>query len=142
MPDTFIDFKKQRFRWAYGAMQILREHSGSMLRKDGGLTGGQRYHFLAGWLPWLADGFNLLFTGGAIAWSVAMIVSSSDASTALDPPLLTFSVLPLTLFAFKLMKLIHCMSHASVPICVKPLPPQSLAWRCRIPLAWPYSKGW
>jgi hypothetical protein len=88
-------------------MQILREHSGSMLRKDGGLSGGQRYHFLAGWLPWLADGFNLLFTGGAIAWSIAMIVSSSDASTALDPPLLTFSVLPLTLFAFKLMKLIH-----------------------------------
>ena len=27
MPDTFLDFKKQRFRWAYGAMQILRRHS-------------------------------------------------------------------------------------------------------------------
>ena len=107
MPDTFIDFKKQRFRWAYGAMQILRRHSRSMLRGNGGLTGGQRYHFLAGWLPWLADGFNLLFTGGAIAWSIAMISTSGDASTALDPPLLTFSVLPLTLFAFKLMKLIH-----------------------------------
>ena len=24
MPDTFVDFKKQRFRWAYGAMQILQ----------------------------------------------------------------------------------------------------------------------
>ncbi len=107
MPDTFIDFKKQRFRWAYGAMQILRAHSRSMLRKDAGLSQGQRYHFLAGWLPWLADGFNLLFTGGAIAWSIAMIISSKEASTALDPPLLTFSVLPLTLFAFKLMKLIH-----------------------------------
>src|SRR5574340_1774426 len=23
MPDTFIDYKKQRFRWAYGAVQIL-----------------------------------------------------------------------------------------------------------------------
>jgi branched-chain amino acid transport system ATP-binding protein len=23
MPDTFLDFKKQRFRWAYGAAQIL-----------------------------------------------------------------------------------------------------------------------
>jgi cellulose synthase/poly-beta-1,6-N-acetylglucosamine synthase-like glycosyltransferase len=68
MPDTFIDFKKQRFRWAYGAMQILRSHSRSMFSKKGGLTSGQRYHFLAGWLPWLADGFNLLFTGGAIAW--------------------------------------------------------------------------
>ena len=27
MPDTFTDFKKQRFRWAYGAMQILRRTS-------------------------------------------------------------------------------------------------------------------
>ncbi|MDH4318257.1 MAG: glycosyltransferase, partial [Desulfobulbaceae bacterium] len=26
MPDTFVDFKKQRFRWAYGAVQILRRH--------------------------------------------------------------------------------------------------------------------
>ena len=27
MPDTFIDYKRQRFRWAYGAMQILRHHA-------------------------------------------------------------------------------------------------------------------
>jgi exo-beta-1,3-glucanase (GH17 family)/cellulose synthase/poly-beta-1,6-N-acetylglucosamine synthase-like glycosyltransferase len=107
MPDTFIDFKKQRFRWAYGAMQILRRHRSTLLGRKGNLTAGQRYHFLAGWLPWVADGFNLLFTGGAIAWSIAMIVSSSDPSTALDAPLLTFSVLPLTLFVFKLVKLIH-----------------------------------
>ena len=26
MPDTFLDFKKQRFRWAYGAVLILRHH--------------------------------------------------------------------------------------------------------------------
>ena len=26
MPDTFIDFKKQRFRWAYGAIQIIKKH--------------------------------------------------------------------------------------------------------------------
>ena len=30
MPDTFIDFKKQRFRWAYGAMQILKRHARSL----------------------------------------------------------------------------------------------------------------
>lgn len=27
MPDTFIDFKKQRFRWAYGAIQIIKHHA-------------------------------------------------------------------------------------------------------------------
>ena len=27
MPDTFVDFKKQRYRWAYGAIQIMRHHA-------------------------------------------------------------------------------------------------------------------
>ena len=103
MPDTFIDFKKQRFRWAYGAMQILRAHTHTLFSRDGGLTAGQRYHFLAGWLPWVADGFNMVFTAGAIAWSIAMMFSPRGV----QPPLMVFSYLPLTLFAFKIMKLIH-----------------------------------
>ena len=74
MPDTFIDYKRQRFRWAYGAMQILRHHARALLRPShSALTAGQRYHFIAGWLPWVADGFNLLFNIAAIGWSIAMI---------------------------------------------------------------------
>jgi cellulose synthase/poly-beta-1,6-N-acetylglucosamine synthase-like glycosyltransferase/exo-beta-1,3-glucanase (GH17 family) len=103
MPDTFIDFKKQRFRWAYGAMQILRAHTSTLFSRNNGLTAGQRYHFLAGWLPWVADGFNLVFTAGAILWSIAMMLDIRE----IQPPLMTFSYLPLTLFAFKIMKLIH-----------------------------------
>lgn len=46
MPDTFIDFKKQRFRWAYGAIQIIKHHASALLRGKGSeLTRGQRYHF-------------------------------------------------------------------------------------------------
>ena len=104
MPDTFIDYKKQRFRWAYGAMQILRRHSAELFgRKHTKLTNGQRYHFLAGWLPWVADGFNLVFNIAAIAWSLAMII----APTQIDAPLMMFSVLPLSLFVFKLSKMIY-----------------------------------
>jgi exo-beta-1,3-glucanase (GH17 family)/cellulose synthase/poly-beta-1,6-N-acetylglucosamine synthase-like glycosyltransferase len=104
MPDTFIDFKKQRFRWAYGAMQILRAHTSSLFsHRDQRLTAGQRYHFIAGWLPWIADGLNLLFNALAIGWTVAMII----APARIEPPLLMFSVLPLSLFTFKLVKLIH-----------------------------------
>ncbi len=67
MPDTFLDFKKQRSRWAFGAMQILRRHFHELVRGRGArLTRGQRYHFLAGWLPWLADGFNLVFNSAAL----------------------------------------------------------------------------
>ena len=77
MPDTFLDYKKQRFRWAYGAVLILRDHISSLfgLRRNH-LTPGQRYHFLAGWLPWFADGVNLLFNIGALLWTLAMVCVS------------------------------------------------------------------
>ncbi|MFM1886534.1 MAG: hypothetical protein RL026_1691 [Pseudomonadota bacterium] len=104
MPDTFIDFKKQRYRWAYGAMQIMRKHWSAIWRpSESALTAGQRYHFAAGWLPWIADGFNLAFNLAALCWSAAMIY----APAKVDPPLMLFSVLPLALFTFKLAKLVH-----------------------------------
>ena len=103
MPDTFVNFKKQRFRWAYGAMQILKAHARALFLEGGPLSPGQRYHFIAGWLPWTADGCNLLFNLAALAWSVAMVW----APRHIEPPLVVYSVLPLSLFTFKLAKLIH-----------------------------------
>jgi len=103
MPDTYIDFKKQRFRWAYGAVQIIRRHARALLL--GGntkLTYGQRYHFVAGWIPWLADGINLFFTFGALLWSAAMAIFPR-----VDPPMMTLSILPLILFVFKVAKLFY-----------------------------------
>jgi exo-beta-1,3-glucanase (GH17 family)/cellulose synthase/poly-beta-1,6-N-acetylglucosamine synthase-like glycosyltransferase len=109
MPDTFIDFKKQRFRWAYGAIQIIKRHTASLLRgKDTELTRGQRYHFLAGWLPWVADGMNIFFTLGALLWSAAMII----VPTRVDPPLLIFAIPPLALFVFKVGKIIFLYRRA------------------------------
>jgi exo-beta-1,3-glucanase (GH17 family)/cellulose synthase/poly-beta-1,6-N-acetylglucosamine synthase-like glycosyltransferase len=103
MPDTFIDFKKQRFRWAYGAMQILKAHARALFLEGGPLSPGQRYHFVAGWLPWVADGCNLLFNLAALGWSAAMVWEPGKV----DPPLVMYSVLPLSLFTFKLAKLVH-----------------------------------
>ncbi|MGH8236209.1 MAG: hypothetical protein ACREXP_04200, partial [Steroidobacteraceae bacterium] len=91
-------------RWAYGAVQILRAHARALFsHSDERLTRGQRYHFVAGWLPWLADGLNLVFTIAALVWSFAMIVAPHLS----DPPLIMFSALPLSLFTFKLVKLAH-----------------------------------
>jgi exo-beta-1,3-glucanase (GH17 family)/cellulose synthase/poly-beta-1,6-N-acetylglucosamine synthase-like glycosyltransferase len=104
MPDTFIDFKKQRFRWAYGAMQILRRHAARLLLPGrSNLTYGQRYHFIAGWLPWMADSINLLFTISALLWSVAMCL----LPLKFDPPLVILSVMPMSLFIFKVAKMIY-----------------------------------
>jgi cellulose synthase/poly-beta-1,6-N-acetylglucosamine synthase-like glycosyltransferase len=102
IPDTFLDFKKQRFRWAYGAVLILRHHLMALLGlKKTALTAGQRYHFIAGWLPWLADGFSLLFNLAALAWTLAMIWWPEYVA----PPHMIFAVLPLSLFLFKLSKM-------------------------------------
>jgi len=104
MPDTFVDFKKQRYRWAYGAIQILRHHSRT-LRRGGQshLTHGQRYHFIAGWLPWLADSINFIFTFAALCWSTAMIHSPAR----FDPPLIILSSVPLAFFVFKMVKMFY-----------------------------------
>ncbi|MBU0498668.1 MAG: glycosyltransferase [Gammaproteobacteria bacterium] len=102
MPDTFTDFKKQRYRWAYGAIQILKHHASQLF---GGnhckLRAGQRYHFIAGWLPWIADGINLIFNLAALYWSLAIIALPQY----FNAPQLIYSALPLSLFVFKLSKL-------------------------------------
>lgn len=103
IPDTFIDYKKQRYRWAYGAIQILKHHYKSLFTKDSSLSFGQRYHFLAGWLPWIADGMNLFYTLGAIVWSILMIINPKHV----DPPLTIFMIPPIVLFGFKIIKLVH-----------------------------------
>lgn len=103
IPDTFIAYKKQRYRWAYGAMQILRSHARQLLNMNGdGLKPGQRYHFLAGWLPWIADGFNLIFTAMAIFWSLLMLL---DPITYNAPPML-ISLIPVFFFGFKIVKML------------------------------------
>lgn len=103
IPDNFIDYRKQRFRWAYGAVQIMRKYARPLfLGGETRLTLGQRYHFIAGWLPWIADGMNLFFTLGALLWSAGMIVSKH-----IDPPLAVYAIPPLALFFFKLLKLYY-----------------------------------
>ena len=102
MPDTFLDYKKQRFRWAYGSVLILRHHMMAMFGlARTRLTRGQRYHFLAGWLPWFADGINMLFNILALAWSCGMIIFPDY----LSPPNIAFAALPVMLFFFKSIKM-------------------------------------
>jgi exo-beta-1,3-glucanase (GH17 family)/cellulose synthase/poly-beta-1,6-N-acetylglucosamine synthase-like glycosyltransferase len=101
MPDTFADFQKQRFRWAYGAVRILRAHRRELLGlRRTSLSAGQRYHFVSGWLPWFADGFNLLFNLAALFWSVGMVAFP----LSFMPPYITVALVPLVLFGFKMSK--------------------------------------
>uniref|UniRef100_UPI0035A8A557 glycosyltransferase n=1 Tax=Ancylobacter mangrovi TaxID=2972472 RepID=UPI0035A8A557 len=56
LPDDFASFKKQRHRWAYGGMQIVKKHWRRMLPNAGTrLTSAQRREFAIGWVSWLGS---------------------------------------------------------------------------------------
>ncbi len=117
-PSNFAGYKSQRFRWAFGAMQILKRRWNWLWgrqdadRKDAGghdmgrraraskpqrgLTGGQRFHFLTGWFSWFADALHLFFTLASLAWTVGMLLNPENFSLPLDLfviPVLGFFVL-------------------------------------------------
>ncbi len=72
-PDDYAAYKAQRRRWAQGAVQILRRHAAALLL-PGRLGLAQRYHYMAGWLPWLAAALHLVLTLVALAWSVVVVL--------------------------------------------------------------------
>ena len=98
-PDHFAGYKKQRFRWAYGAMQILKGHAREILSKRTQLTFWQKYHFVAGWLPWFADALNVIFTVTAIVWAAGVMVAPRFFPLPPD----SFLIPTLALFIFKLL---------------------------------------
>lgn len=68
LPTTFEATKKQRFRWAFGGMQILKRFGGQLLpwsRFERGekLSIQQRLRYLMGLLGWFNDLLGLVFTG-------------------------------------------------------------------------------
>ena len=91
-PDDFAAYKNQRRRWAQGAMQIMKAHARELL-VAGRMRLGQRYHYVAGWLPWIGDALHLVFSLAAIAWTIGAIARPGWFSL----PIALF-VLPLAVF--------------------------------------------
>ena len=108
MPDDFAAYRKQRFRWAYGAMQISRGHWRaffSPFNRD--LTLGQRWHFVTGWLPWVGDALGLAFLAMGLVWSIGLIV----APMRFEFPIVLFMLPSLGLFGFKLAQILSLYAH-------------------------------
>jgi exo-beta-1,3-glucanase (GH17 family)/cellulose synthase/poly-beta-1,6-N-acetylglucosamine synthase-like glycosyltransferase len=70
-PATFAAFRSQRRRWALGAMQIMKGHAKTIFGESN-LTFAQRYHFVAGWLPWVSEAAQVLGSVVALGWTVGM----------------------------------------------------------------------
>jgi exo-beta-1,3-glucanase (GH17 family)/cellulose synthase/poly-beta-1,6-N-acetylglucosamine synthase-like glycosyltransferase len=103
MPDDFAAFRKQRFRWAYGAMQILRGHAAAVFNPfNRELTLGQKWHFITGWMPWIGDALGLAFLVMGLVWSVGLIV----APMRYEFPIVLFMLPSIGLFLFKIAQIL------------------------------------
>lgn len=100
MPDTYAAYKDQRYRWVYGGMQILKRHVRQLLGRGKALSPGQRYHFVAGWLPWFADALGLMFGVLGLLWSALVMWDPRQ----FDVPLAAFSLVVITIFGVKTVK--------------------------------------
>jgi len=99
-PDTLEAFMSQRYRWVYGAMQIMKHHAGEIFLGRSGLTRKQRYQFLSGWLPWISDGLGMVVTLIALVWTALMWAMPGT----IDVPMPALSAAALALFATKMLK--------------------------------------
>ncbi|MFA6407091.1 MAG: glycosyltransferase [Candidatus Paceibacterota bacterium] len=58
---SFEAYKKQRFRWVYGAVRISMKYWRELLGFRGKLNRAQRISFVLGWISWFAEGLYPVF---------------------------------------------------------------------------------
>jgi hypothetical protein len=111
MPDDFNAFRKQRYRWAYGAMRITRANAAALFNPfNKELTLGQRWHFITGWLPWMGDALGLVFLVMGLAWSLGLILDP----VRFEFPIVLFMLPSIGLFVFKIVQIL-ALYAAKVP---------------------------
>jgi exo-beta-1,3-glucanase (GH17 family)/cellulose synthase/poly-beta-1,6-N-acetylglucosamine synthase-like glycosyltransferase len=90
LPDTFEAYKKQRHRWAYGGLQILKKHWRSLTPDAASLTTAQKREFALGWLNWLgAEAIGVLVAILNLAWVPVV----AFAGIAIPDQILTIPIL-------------------------------------------------
>jgi cellulose synthase/poly-beta-1,6-N-acetylglucosamine synthase-like glycosyltransferase len=103
MPDDFNAFRKQRYRWAYGAMRIVRANAAALFNPfNRDLTLGQRWHFVTGWLPWMGDALGLVFLVMGLGWSLGLILDP----VRFEFPIALFMLPSIGLFVFKIAQIL------------------------------------
>jgi cellulose synthase/poly-beta-1,6-N-acetylglucosamine synthase-like glycosyltransferase len=73
MPLSYEGLRKQRFRWAFGGIQIVRRHWRVIFGRHSGLTFGQRYDHLVGGLWWFNDSLTLIFSVFVVATAIGVL---------------------------------------------------------------------
>ena len=135
MPLDFDGLRRQRFRWAFGGVQILRRHLRTLLGlKRSRLTPAQRYHYLVGGLGWFADPLGV---------GLSFFLLSTSPFLALGHPLLlrqlvgVLLVLPIFLLVAGLLRLAWSI-HAA---CRAPWRDTPLAAMVMLALSWTVARA-
>jgi exo-beta-1,3-glucanase (GH17 family)/cellulose synthase/poly-beta-1,6-N-acetylglucosamine synthase-like glycosyltransferase len=95
LPSDFAAYKKQRHRWAYGGVQLIKKHWRAFLPGGSRLTPQQRSHYLFGWLTWLgAEAVGVLIAILNLIWMplVAFLGIAVPEAVLTVPVLATFAV--------------------------------------------------
>lgn len=94
MPLNFEGLKKQRFRWAFGGMQILRRHWRALVPwaqladPVHRLSAAQRWDYLMGGLAWLNDPVTFAFTVLLLLGTASLLAARSLFVQPLAPAIL------------------------------------------------------
>jgi len=135
MPLDFDGLRRQRFRWAFGGVQILRRHVSMLvgLRRSR-LTPAQRYHYLVGGLSWFADPLGV---------ALAFFLLGTSPFLALGHPLLLrqlvglLLVLPIFLVVAGLLRLAWSIRAA----CHAPWRDTPIAAMVMLALSWTVARA-
>jgi exo-beta-1,3-glucanase (GH17 family)/cellulose synthase/poly-beta-1,6-N-acetylglucosamine synthase-like glycosyltransferase len=101
LPDSFLAYKRQRHRWAYGGFQILRKHWRRFLPGASSLSREQRREFTLGWLNWLgAESIGVLVALLNLIWvPFVALLGIAIPDKVLTVPILAAFVVALAHFA-------------------------------------------
>ncbi|MBC8013846.1 MAG: glycosyltransferase [Methyloceanibacter sp.] len=96
LPCDFAAYQRQRHRWAYGGVQLIRKHWRAFLPGRSLLTPQQRSQFLFGWLTWLgAESLGVVIAILNLIWMplVAFLGIAVPEAVLTLPVLATFAVM-------------------------------------------------
>lgn len=115
MPMDFEGLKKQRFRWAFGGVQIIKKHWGKLMPWAGWvdhenrLTGAQRYFYLVSGLQWFNELLTFMFT---VMVLISALLTVTGHLSFLRPVTEAFVILPIVLIGTNLLRALWGLRHA------------------------------
>ncbi len=127
MPCTFTGLKRQRFRWCFGNIQILRKHWEALMPwahwidPENRLTQPQRYFYLAGLVQWFTDAFNIAFLCFLVAGGLIKLFSSSFTILPTTIPWITLSFIFILLNIWRLVWVIRNALKLSLGLALRSL---------------------